>query len=80
MGTAKIAISIDKQYLKRLDYFVTNKIFKNRSQAIQRAVIKEVERLEHSRLAEECLKLDVKDERKMADEGLIEDLREWPKY
>lgn len=80
MGTAKIAISIDQQQLKRLDYFIKSKVFKNRSQAIQKAVIVELNRLEHSRLAEECAKLDPTFEKNMAEEGLVEDIKEWPKY
>jgi metal-responsive CopG/Arc/MetJ family transcriptional regulator len=78
--SAKIAISINRKALKRLDYYVKRKVFKNRSQAIQWAVILELDRLEHTRLAEECAKLDVNEERAMAEEGLGEDLLEWPKY
>ena len=80
MKTAKIAISINRQYVKRLDYFVKRKMFKNRSQAIQAAVIQELERLEHNRLAEECAKLDIYAEREMTEEGFSEDVKEWPKY
>ncbi len=80
MSTVKIAISINSQYLNRLDYFVKCKVFKNRSQAIQFAVIEELNRLEHSRLANECAKLDIHFERNMADEGLAEDIKSWPEY
>lgn len=80
MKTAKIAISINLHYVKRLDYFVKCKRFKNRSQAIQAAVIQELERLEHSHLADECAKLDVQTERDLAEEGFLEDGAEWPKY
>jgi metal-responsive CopG/Arc/MetJ family transcriptional regulator len=71
MRTAKIAISIDHRHLQRLDYFVKRKVFKNRSQAIQNAVVLELKRLEHSRLAEECAKLDPTFEKNMAEEGLV---------
>jgi metal-responsive CopG/Arc/MetJ family transcriptional regulator len=81
MGSAKIAISIDNQYLKRLDCFVGGLHgFKSRSQAIQYGVIQALEHLEHSRLAKECSKLDINFERTMAEEGLVEDLKEWPEY
>lgn len=80
MSTAKIAISMSRQHLKRLDYYVKRKVFKNRSQAIQTAVIQELERLEHNRLAEECAKLDIHEEQKMAEEGFEEDMKSWPKY
>ena len=39
-----------------------------------------LERLERSRLAEECAKLDPDFEKAMADEGLSEELAAWPKY
>ncbi|MGH7880366.1 MAG: hypothetical protein ACREQD_12850 [Candidatus Binataceae bacterium] len=37
-------------------------------------------RLDPSRLARECEKLDVKAEKVLADEGLAHDLAEWPEY
>lgn len=78
---AKIAISIDTSLLKRLDNFITKKRFKNRSQAIQLAVEEVVKRLEHTRLAEECNKLDPCYERHLADEWEdLEGEEEWPKY
>lgn len=80
MSSTKIAISIDSQYLARLEHFVKSKVFKNRSQAIEHAVIGELERLEHSRLAKECEKLDLCSEREMAEEGFAEDSKTWPKY
>jgi hypothetical protein len=36
--------------------------------------------LEHKRLADECAKLDITSEQKMADNDLAEDIKEWPKY
>ncbi len=69
MSTAKIAISMDENHLKRLDYFIKCKVYKNRSQAIQHAIIYELQRLEHSRLALECDKLNAEEEQIMAEEG-----------
>ncbi len=78
---SKIAISIDSSLLDRLDAFIQKKHFKNRSQAIQSAVEEVVGRLEHSRLAEECSKLDSAYERQLADEWQdIEGEEEWSKY
>lgn len=78
---AKIAISIDSHLLDKLDRFIRNKQFKNRSQAIQSAVSEVVDRLEHSQLKEECAKLDPIYERHMADEWQdIEGEEEWSKY
>ena len=80
MSADKIAISIDHDLLKRLDYFVEKEKFKTRSQAIQLAVSEVLERLEHKRLARECEKLDAQYEQQLADEGLDEDSKEWPEF
>ena len=80
MSTAKVAITIDETLLKRLDQFVQKRKFPNRSRAIQEAVREKLDRLEKSRLAIECAKLDVDFERQLAEEGLSEDLAEWPEY
>lgn len=77
---AKVAISIDDDLLKRLDHFVENKTFKNRSQAFQIAVSKILEYMEHTRLARECVKLDSASEQEMAEEGFDEDAKTWPNY
>jgi metal-responsive CopG/Arc/MetJ family transcriptional regulator len=80
MTAAKIAITLDNNLLRKLDYFVHHKIFKNRSQAIQASVYQTIERMEHKRLARECIKLNVAFERSMAEEDLATDLEEWPEY
>jgi Arc/MetJ-type ribon-helix-helix transcriptional regulator len=58
MPRSKIAISLDEATLARLDILVARAIFPNRSQAIQEAVEEKLARLERSRLARECAKLD----------------------
>ena len=80
MGKTKIGITLDQHSINRLDHLVQENIFMNRSQAIQEAVDEKIERLEHNRLAKECAKLDPSFERAMAEEGLSEDLSEWPRY
>ncbi len=80
MPAAKVAITIDEQLLKRIDRLVAQRKFPNRSQAIQEAVRDKLDRLERGRLARECAKLSPSSERQMADEGLAEDLAEWPEY
>jgi Arc/MetJ-type ribon-helix-helix transcriptional regulator len=70
MSTAKVAITLDENLLKRLDRLVKNRMFENRSRAIQEAVSEKLARLERSRLARECAKLDKKFEQTMAEEGL----------
>jgi metal-responsive CopG/Arc/MetJ family transcriptional regulator len=80
MARSKIAISLDEATLSRLDRLVRQAVFPNRSQAIQTALEEKLERLERSRLARECAKLDPRFEKAMAEEGMTEDLSEWPEY
>lgn len=80
MSTAKVAITIDRRVLGRLDALVKCKAFANRSRAIQQAVEEKLAQLDRSRLARECAKLDPLAEQALADEGLGRDLAEWPEY
>lgn len=80
MGMSKIAITLDEQTLKRLDRLVSGRMFPNRSRVIQIAVDEKLERLEHCRLARECAKLDVDEERTIAEEGMAGELEKWPAY
>ena len=80
MGRSKVAISLDDSTLNRLDKLVQKQVFPNRSQAIEEAVAEKLARLERSRLAQECAKLDPAFEKALAEEGLSEDLAEWPEY
>ena len=79
MGKSKIAITLAENSVKYLDDLVKNRVYKNRSQAIQQAVDEKIERLGRNRLAEQCAKLDPVFERDLAEEGLGEDA-EWPEY
>lgn len=80
MGKSKVAISLDESTLDRLDKLVQKQVFPSRSQAVQEAVAEKLARLERSRLARECAKLDPEFEKALAEEGLSEDLAEWPEY
>ena len=80
MSTTKIAISIDKQLVRKLDRMVRNRIFPNRSRAIQEAVEEKIIRIDKSRLARECEKLDPIFEKHLAEEGISQDLEKWPEY
>jgi metal-responsive CopG/Arc/MetJ family transcriptional regulator len=80
MGRSKVAISLDESTLNRLDKLVQKRVFPNRSQAIEEAVAEKLARLEKSRLAQECAKLDPTFEKALAEEGLSQDLKEWPEY
>jgi len=80
MATSKIAITIDYKLLKQLDNMVKSKVYPNRSRAIQEAVADKLQRLERTRLAQECAKLDPTYEQGMAEEGLAMEMDEWPEY
>ena len=80
MAASKIAITIDNDMLKRLDMLVKANFFPNRSKAIQEAVAEKMSRLEKSRLAQECAKLDPDFEQSLAEEGFTAELEEWPEY
>jgi metal-responsive CopG/Arc/MetJ family transcriptional regulator len=80
MSTAKIAITIEESLLQRVDRLVKSKVFPNRSKAFQQAVEDRIARLDRSRLARECAKLDPKYEKSLAEEGLSGEIDEWPKY
>jgi metal-responsive CopG/Arc/MetJ family transcriptional regulator len=80
MAASKIAITIDDNLLKQLDLVVKSKVYPNRSKAIQEAVADKLKRLERSRLAQECAKLDPEFEQNMAEEGFSMEIDEWPKY
>ncbi len=80
MPKAKIAISMDEKVLERVDGLVRNRVFNNRSQAIEDAVVDKLGRLDKIRLALECTKLDPAREKELAEEGLSEEMSGWPEY
>ena len=80
MGTTKVAITLDENILEKLDRLVENHYFPNRSKAIQIAVREKLSRLEKSRLARECARLNMTDEQAIAEEGISKELLQWPPY
>jgi len=80
MPTTKVAISMDEEVLDRVDELVKERVFPNRSRAIQQAVEEKLNRLERGRLARECAKLDSAFEVAMAEEGLSAESDDWPAY
>src|SRR3970040_2074760 len=67
MARSKVAISLDESTLDRLDQLVKKEVFPNRSQAIEEAVVEKLARLERSRLAQECAKLNPAFEKALAE-------------
>ena len=80
MSTTKIAITLDQKLVSRLDRLVKQRVFANRSKAIQAAVADKLARMERGRLAAECAKLDPRQEQAMAEEGMGQELAAWPEY
>ena len=77
---SKIVIAIDEEVVKQLDYMVLRQSYKNRSQAIEEAVLEKLDRLKRSRLARECAKLEPVTEQELAEDGLQQDVDSWPAY
>ncbi len=80
MPKAKVAVTLKEETISLLDRLVKEDIFPSRSQGIQMALEEKLERLERNRLARECAKLDPEFEKSLAEEGISEDLSEWPEY
>lgn len=80
MPKTKVALTLDSELLERVDELVDRRRFRNRSQAIEAALADKLERLARTRLARECAKLDPREEKRLADEGLAEDFASWPEY
>jgi Arc/MetJ-type ribon-helix-helix transcriptional regulator len=80
MPVAKIAISLERELLERLDRLVGEGSFASRSHAIRVAIAEKLDRLDGSRLARECAKLDLAEEQGLADEGIGAELEQWPEY
>lgn len=80
MSVAKVTVSIESDVLKQLDSLVKDRVFSNRSQAVDMAVKEKIARLNKSRLARECAKLDPVEEQALADLGFEADFAEWPEY
>lgn len=80
MSKTKVAITIDETLVERIDRLVAERRFSSRSSAFQLAVEAQLERLDRNRLARECAKLDLGQERRLAEEGASRDLEGWPEY
>ena len=80
MAASKIAITIEKKILTRLDRLVKERVFPNRSKAIQQAIEEKINNLEKDKLSLECEKLDPQEEMKLAEEGFALEKDQWPEY
>ena len=80
MPKTKVALTLDSELLEQVDELVAKQRFRNRSQAVEAALADKVQRLARTRLARESAKLNPKDEKRLADEGLADALNSWPEY
>lgn len=80
MPRAKLAVTLDENTLSEVDSLVRKQIFPNRSRLIEEAVREKISRLNRDRLARECALLDPLFEKAIAEEGMEEELSEWPEY
>ena len=80
MSVAKVAVTIQESVLKRVDRLVQKSLYPSRSRLIQEAVEEKLARLDRSRLALECAKLNPREERELAEIGLPAEISEWPEY
>jgi metal-responsive CopG/Arc/MetJ family transcriptional regulator len=80
MPKTKLAITLNADLVEELDQLVADHRFPNRSQAIETAVAEKLKKLSKTRLARECAKLDPKEERALAEEGLAGTRDTWPEY
>jgi metal-responsive CopG/Arc/MetJ family transcriptional regulator len=77
---SKVAVTLETDLLERIDQHLRGRRFPNRSQAIEAAISEKLDRLARGRLAREASRLDRREERALADEGLSTDGEAWPEY
>ena len=70
MPVDKIAITLDRELVKEIDRGVKSGLYRNRSRAIEEAVREKLDRHRRQRLSVEAKKLDRKEERALAEEGM----------
>ena len=80
MPTTKVAVSMDKGLLSELDKWVAEGKYPNRSKVIQDAVQDKLLRLKRDRLVSECVKLEPREEKQLAEVNMALVLETWPDY
>jgi metal-responsive CopG/Arc/MetJ family transcriptional regulator len=80
MAKTKVAVSFDERTLQHLDQLVADAVFLSRSHAVQVAVEEKLARMDQSRLARECAKLDPACEKTFVEEGFSENVAAWSAY
>ena len=80
MNKSKIAITVSPLVLHRLDAWVQSEHYASRSEAIEKAVEAQLQRLERTRLSQQCALLDTNEEQALAEAGLRADTAAWPAF
>ena len=80
MPKTKVAVTLDETILQEVDRLVARHDFPSRSRIIEEAIQEKLDRMARNRLARECAKLDPDFEKAMAEEGIGEELSEWPEF
>jgi Arc/MetJ-type ribon-helix-helix transcriptional regulator len=80
MPVDKIAITLDRELVREIDRGVRSGLYRNRSRAIEEAVREKLDRHRRRRLGIEARKLDAREERALAEEGMTGEEARWPEY
>jgi metal-responsive CopG/Arc/MetJ family transcriptional regulator len=80
MPKTKVALTLESRLIEQVDDLVERKRFRSRSQAVETALADKLHRLARTRLARESAKLNPREEKRLADEGLTDALESWPEY
>ena len=80
MPKTKVALTLEADLIEQVDELVGRRRFRSRSQAVEAALADQLRRLARTRLATESAKLNPREEKSLADEGLAKDLTAWPEY
>ena len=78
MPKTKVALTLDASLVEQVDELVAKRRFRNRSQAVEAALGDKLRRLARTRLAREAAKLNPAEEKRLADEALVDALDAWP--
>jgi Arc/MetJ-type ribon-helix-helix transcriptional regulator len=80
MPKTKVALTLDSRLIDQVDDLVERKRFRSRSQAVETALADKLHRLARTRLARESAKLNPREEKRLAEDGLADALESWPEY
>jgi Arc/MetJ-type ribon-helix-helix transcriptional regulator len=72
MPRRRIVLMLDTALLERFDVRVVRRAFRNRSEAVEASLADMLRRRDRSRLARECAQLNPLEEKRLADEGMLE--------